>query len=359
MALNFPDSPALNDIYTDSTSGFSYQWDGVVWQSYAPAASKNISIIDDISGSFDGVQDTFALTVSGTALTPANAQQLRIVLGDVIQDPNTDYSVSGSNLIFTTPPAGALSFSGVSLGPAVPVNTIPNGTVTDGSLRISTKAVVGSATTFTEDLVVSGSARVTGILTVGTGSITIDGTSNRINVGSGNVIDGSTTNQIKVGTGLTVNSSGVVVVGILTASSFEGNLTGTATTATVAQGLTGTPNIVVGIATVNTTLNLGGNYIEDVNAVGALNIDCSAGNYFTKTIEGDSTFTVSNVPASGAYAFTLELTHTSGTVTWFSGVEWPAATPPTLTTGKTHLFMFVTDNGGTRWRGSSLVDYTN
>lgn len=108
-----------------------------------------------------------------------------------------------------------------------------------------------------------------------------------------------------------------------------------------------------------TKLDLSGSYGQNIVAVSALDIDCSAGNYFTKTISANSTFTVSNVPASRAYSFTLELTHTSGTVTWFSGVEWPGGTAPTLTTGKTHLFMFVTDDGGTRWRGASLVNYTN
>ena len=106
-------------------------------------------------------------------------------------------------------------------------------------------------------------------------------------------------------------------------------------------------------------LTLTGPYRQSVVAVGALNIDCSLGNYFTKTIAGNSTFTVSNVPASRSYSFTLELTHTSGTVTWFSGVQWPDAVTPVLTIAKTHLFMFVTDDGGTRWRGSSLVNYTN
>lgn len=97
----------------------------------------------------------------------------------------------------------------------------------------------------------------------------------------------------------------------------------------------------------------------NIVAMGALDIDCSAGNYFTKTISGNSTFTVSNVPSSRAFAFTLELTHTSGTVTWFSGVQWPGGVAPSLTTGKTHLFTFVTDDGGTRWRGVANVNYTN
>jgi len=102
-----------------------------------------------------------------------------------------------------------------------------------------------------------------------------------------------------------------------------------------------------------------GSYTGNITAVSALAIDCSTANYFTKTISANSTFTFSNVPASVAYSFTLELTHTSGTVTWPTTVKWPGDTAPTLTTGKTHLFMFVTDDGGTRWRGAYLVDYTN
>jgi hypothetical protein len=107
-----------------------------------------------------------------------------------------------------------------------------------------------------------------------------------------------------------------------------------------------------------TALTLG-TYSQTIVAVSALDIDCSAGNYFTKTISANSTFTISNVPSSRSYSFTLELTHTSGTVTWPAAVKFPDDTAPTLTTGKTHLFMFVTDDGGTRWRAAALVDYTN
>ena len=106
-------------------------------------------------------------------------------------------------------------------------------------------------------------------------------------------------------------------------------------------------------------LDVDGTYVANVTAVSALDIDCSAGNYFTKTINANSTFTFSSVPSSGAYSFTLELTHTSGTVTWPTSVEFPDDTAPTLATGKTHLFMFVTDDGGTKFRGAALVDYDN
>ena len=187
----------------------------------------------------------------------------------------------------------------------------------------------------------------------------------------------------------------ITATGTATAASFSGNLTGNASG--TAGGLTGTPNIVVGSVTGTTGtfsgnvsvggvltyedvtnvdsigivtartgvvvlaggLNLTGSYKENITAMGALEVNCSAGNYFKKTISGNSTFTFANVPTGGAYSFTLELTHSSGTVTWPSSVKFPADTAPTLTTGKTHLFMFLTDDGGTRFRASTLVDYVN
>ncbi len=97
----------------------------------------------------------------------------------------------------------------------------------------------------------------------------------------------------------------------------------------------------------------------NVNAVSALNIDCSLGTYFTKTIAANTTFTVSNVPSDRVYALTLKLTVTSGSITWWTGVIWPSSITPTLTAGKTHLLMFVTDNGGTVWRGSTITDYVS
>ena len=129
MALNFPSSPTIGDVYRDPTSGFSYQWDGTVWKSYTPASASNILVLDDISSSFNGVALSFPLTRSGTAIFPVNAQQLRIVLGGVIQSPGADYDVSGSNIVFTTAPDAALEFSGVSLGPAVPISYANDGVI--------------------------------------------------------------------------------------------------------------------------------------------------------------------------------------------------------------------------------------
>ena len=116
----------------------------------------------------------------------------------------------------------------------------------------------------------------------------------------------------------------------------------------------------VGVTTVTTTLDVDGAYTGSVSAVGALDIDLSASNYFTKTIAGDSTFTFSNPPASGTVgSFTLEVNYSSGNITWPGSVYWNGAgqTAPTITAGKVQLYMFVTRDGGTTYRGALLADY--
>jgi hypothetical protein len=153
MALNFPNSPTLNQVYTDSTSGFSYQWNGTVWISFSAASSSQIKTLDDISSGFNNSTQTFALTTNTIPIVPLNAQSLIINLGGVIQDATDDYSVSGSNIVFSTAPTNGLSFSGVSLGPAVPVDYANNGNVYTRNIYTAT----ASQTVFT----------ITGTYTVG------------------------------------------------------------------------------------------------------------------------------------------------------------------------------------------------
>lgn len=143
----------------------------------------------------------------------------------------------------------------------------------------------------------------------------------------------------RAGDGAPAFPYGLTTVGVVTATSFSGIFSG---------------------SVVSNSVDVTGPYKQTIQAVSALDIDCSTGNYFTKTITtGTNVFTFSNAPASRAYSFTLELTHTGGTAEWPSSVKWPADTPPTLNTGVTHLLMFVTDDGGTRWRAAALANYVN
>jgi hypothetical protein len=104
---------------------------------------------------------------------------------------------------------------------------------------------------------------------------------------------------------------------------------------------------------------ISGQLTQNIVALGLYGsgINCSLGNYFTATISGDSQVVISGAPSSVAYSLTYEVLHELGAITWPTEVEWPSDTAPTLTVGKTHLFIFVTDDGGSRWRGASLVDY--
>jgi len=97
--------------------------------------------------------------------------------------------------------------------------------------------------------------------------------------------------------------------------------------------------------------------IKEVStAISASAIDLSAGNYFTKTISGTTTFTISNAAASGTVnSFILQITNGgSATVNWFSGVKWAGGTAPTLTASGYDDLGFFTIDGGTTWQGFVL-----
>lgn len=104
------------------------------------------------------------------------------------------------------------------------------------------------------------------------------------------------------------------------------------------------------------TLDALGSVRNNIVTVSASAVDCSLGNYFIKTASGALTWTVTNVPASRAYSFILELTNGgTGTQTWYSGIKWPSGTAPTLTTSGVDVLGFITDDGGTTWRGVQLM----
>ena len=141
MTLNFPDTPSTGDIYTDSTSGFSYEWNGTVWISTDPARAANITELDDISGSFNGSTTAFSLAVNSAGVEPVTAQQLLISVGGVMQNPTQDYTVSGTTITFSTAPSAGLTFFGVFLGQALSLNTIPDSSVTIAKLASGTAGV--------------------------------------------------------------------------------------------------------------------------------------------------------------------------------------------------------------------------
>ena len=100
------------------------------------------------------------------------------------------------------------------------------------------------------------------------------------------------------------------------------------------------------------------------NVAGAATINTQQGTYFSANTSGGCTWTFTGGPdSSKATGFTLELTSGAGntstayTQTWPAAVKWPGGTAPTLTRGETavDVLIFLTDDGGTNWRGALSI----
>jgi len=95
----------------------------------------NYSKLDSIAASFNGSLTTFNLTVAGAAFTASQATQLIISVAGVLQEPETAYTVSGSQITFTSAPAAGASFFGVALGDTLDIGVPSNGSVTTAKLQ--------------------------------------------------------------------------------------------------------------------------------------------------------------------------------------------------------------------------------
>ena len=128
-------------------------------------------ILDDISGSFTGsTAGPFNLTVSGTAISPGNEQSCLISISGVLQDPAA-YTISGSQITFTSNPASSDTFFGSVLGNTFDIGTPTDATVTAGSLA-TTFFVKNNQTWNSISMTGSNNGALVGPVTV-SGTITI------------------------------------------------------------------------------------------------------------------------------------------------------------------------------------------
>ena len=94
----------------------------------------NYSKLDDFSGDFDGSDATHAVASNGVAITPVRPEALIISINGVIQEPTTDYTVSGTNITFTTAPTAGDNFFGVAMGEQLAIGTPSDATITAAKL---------------------------------------------------------------------------------------------------------------------------------------------------------------------------------------------------------------------------------
>ena len=206
MALNFPSNPTVGQVYSDTDSGFSYEWDGVVWKSFTTASASNIKRIDDISSSFNGILTSFALTSNSSAVTPTNNQSLVVNLGGVIQDPTDDYTITNNNIVFSTAPVSGLSFSAILLGTSY--SAVSQTSEYASVAGIATYASTAGISTYASNAGIATYASTAGISTVA---------ENLTN--SPNIIVGSVTaDSVSIGSSIQMGN-----VGVITAKAFHGD----------------------------------------------------------------------------------------------------------------------------------------
>ena len=97
----------------------------------------NYNKLDSITGSFNGSTTAFNLTVGSNALTPVRAETLLVSLNGVIQQAATDYTVSGTQITFTTAPASSDTCFIIAFGEKLDIGTPSDATVTSAKLASS------------------------------------------------------------------------------------------------------------------------------------------------------------------------------------------------------------------------------
>ena len=95
-------------------------------------------ILNTTSWIFNGVDTQFPLIdQAGDAYTPVNDQQLIVAINGLVQVPGIDYTVNGTDLVFTTPPSPGDTVYVVGLSTTADLTRTINFVVDSGSAPMS------------------------------------------------------------------------------------------------------------------------------------------------------------------------------------------------------------------------------
>ena len=248
---NFSNTPTIPTNNNQLTNGAGFITTSFTNTNQLTNGAGFITASDDITGNAatstlatnaQGLTGTPSITINGLNAATGTFSGNVTVGGVLTYEDVTNVDSIG----IITARAGVLVGSGITLS--------KDGDVFATGITSSTKVHVGVDTgVYGENLVVTGDARVTGILTIGTGSIVLDPTAKQLRgleeivIGIANTITikqdsrgeieftdaVGTPKSVGIGTTVSINTSGIV-----TASSFvggfTGDLTGTASNATTA-----------------------------------------------------------------------------------------------------------------------------
>jgi len=127
-------------------------------------------VLDNIASGFNASTVAFNLTVGGVAVSPGTEANCIISISGVVQDP-TAFTITGSQISFSSNPASSDTFFGTVLGDVFDIGTPTDATVTAGSLS-STFFVKNNQTWSSISMAGSTNGALVGPVTV-SGTITI------------------------------------------------------------------------------------------------------------------------------------------------------------------------------------------
>jgi hypothetical protein len=130
--------------------------------------------MDDISSGFNGSANTFSLSLGGDTPNIASDAQVIISVGGVIQEPETDFSISTNQIVFTSAPPSGASFFGILLGETFNALVPSSGSISGSHLAagaISSNTFFGQGV-ITRHAIANGA--VSANVIIGTGAITAD-----------------------------------------------------------------------------------------------------------------------------------------------------------------------------------------
>ena len=126
--------------------------------------------LDDISSGFNGSEVNFNLTSGGSAVIPQTDANAIISISGVVQYTSA-YTISGSQITFSSAPLSTDNFSGRVLGDSRDIGTPTDGTVSSSSL--SSTFFMTNGQTFSNISIASGkNAMAVGSLTI-SGTLTV------------------------------------------------------------------------------------------------------------------------------------------------------------------------------------------